>query len=280
MLRIRFGMADLGMVIVGEAPVIEIPASLEALHVPPRSVFMERWRAHALRHIPPSARAIVDLVRLYPDGIPDQVIPNDCTLPGEGAVWQAMRAYYDACLKGDVWHRVQARKATAAAEFADNLAAGGLKAAMNALGPAIRFDGETLEIEDGRPDRQVTLTGKGIRLSPSVFWQRPAFAEQGFDDRPVLVYPVDTTPGIPEQPNTDPLVGLLGRTRADVLRAVVGGAGTGEIARRLGVSPASVSEHATALRDAGLVATRRDGKRVRHMPTELGRRLLGPQKVA
>lgn len=279
MLRIRFGMADLGKVIVGEAPVIEIPASLEALHVRPRSIFVERWRDNALKRIPPQARAIVDLVRLHPGGVPNEVIPNDCVLPGEGPLWQGMRAYFAACLQGDTWHRVQARKASAAAEFADDLAAGGLKNALNRLGPGIRFDGEILEVE-GVPDREVTLTGKGLRLSPSVFWQRPAFAEQGFDDRPVLVYPVDSTPGLPEPPASDPLVGLLGRTRAEVLRAVVGGAGTGEVARRLGVSAASVSEHATALRDAGLVATRRDGKRVRHMPTELGRRLLGPQKVA
>lgn len=278
MLRIRFGVADLGRVVVGETPVIEIPASLEALHVPARSVFVERWRAEALRHVPPSARAMVELVRLCPDGVPEQLVPDDCVLPAYG-VWQTMRAYFDACLR-DVWPRVQARKAAAAAEFSDNLATGGLTSAMNALGPAIRFDGETVEVDDGRPVvREIGLNGGGLRLSPTVFWQRPVFA-QGFDDRPVLVYPVDTASGLPPPSVSDPLVSLLGRTRADVLRAVVCGAGTGEVARRLGVSAASVSEHATALRDAGLVATRREGKSVRHTPTELGRRLLAPQHLA
>ncbi|MYW99404.1 helix-turn-helix domain-containing protein [Streptomyces sp. SID8378] len=52
------------------------------------------------------------------------------------------------------------------------------------------------------------------------------------------------------------------------------GSTTTEIARLLRISPASASEHATVLREAGLIQTARHGNRVLHTSTELGRNLL------
>jgi DNA-binding transcriptional ArsR family regulator len=49
---------------------------------------------------------------------------------------------------------------------------------------------------------------------------------------------------------------------------------TSELALTLGISVASASTHAKTLRAAGLVATRRAGKAVRHVATPLGLRLL------
>lgn len=56
---------------------------------------------------------------------------------------------------------------------------------------------------------------------------------------------------------------------------VAEGCGTGEPARRLGVSPAAASRHAKALRGAGLITTSRRGGSVLHVTTALGRELLG-----
>ncbi|WP_285661348.1 ArsR/SmtB family transcription factor [Actinorhabdospora filicis] len=66
----------------------------------------------------------------------------------------------------------------------------------------------------------------------------------------------------------------LGHTRAAALEALGSGCGTTELARRVGVSPASSSEHLKVLRDAGLVMSHRDGQCVLHRPTRLGRALL------
>jgi DNA-binding MarR family transcriptional regulator len=73
------------------------------------------------------------------------------------------------------------------------------------------------------------------------------------------------------------LASLIGRTRARVLAVIGGGGGltTTEIARRLRISPASASEHAYALRAAGLIRSERDGPCVEHRVTRLGRALLG-----
>jgi DNA-binding MarR family transcriptional regulator len=72
------------------------------------------------------------------------------------------------------------------------------------------------------------------------------------------------------------LASLIGRTRARVLAEIgaAGGHTTTEIARRLRISAASASEHAYALRAAGLIHTERAGACVEHRITRLGRALL------
>jgi DNA-binding transcriptional ArsR family regulator len=70
------------------------------------------------------------------------------------------------------------------------------------------------------------------------------------------------------------LAGLLGPTRAAVLAALAGGSTTGEVARRLRISPAGASQHATVLRRAGLILSTRRGNNVLHTLTPLGTALL------
>ena len=79
----------------------------------------------------------------------------------------------------------------------------------------------------------------------------------------------------PDTESTDQaLTELLGRTRAATLRATAGGCSTTELARRVGISPAGASQHATVLRKAGLIDTRRNGLSVVHDLTPTGRALL------
>jgi DNA-binding transcriptional ArsR family regulator len=49
---------------------------------------------------------------------------------------------------------------------------------------------------------------------------------------------------------------------------------TTEIAERLSLSPATASHHVTALRDAGLIAGRREGRAVLYSRTALGDQLV------
>lgn len=275
MLRIRFTMADLARVTVSMAPLVEIAASIDALHAVPRSEFVERWRRFALPRVPRSAQSLIRLCGAL--GLtPPELIGDACHMPTEGPLWTVVREYYDACL-AHVWDRVQANKAQAVTSFTDDLANHGIAAAFDNLDPRIRWRGEELEVDDGQPDRTADLGGRGLLVVPSVFWQEPYKASRDYG-KPVLVVPVGAAPYVPVE-GGDPLNALLGRTRADVLRGAVTGSGTGDIARRLGISAASVSEHATALRRAGLITTRRLGREVRHSPTPLGRTLLAPGGV-
>ncbi|WP_405922213.1 winged helix-turn-helix domain-containing protein [Streptomyces sp. NBC_00122] len=55
------------------------------------------------------------------------------------------------------------------------------------------------------------------------------------------------------------------------------GCSTTELARRLNVSVAAASQHATVLRNANLITTSRRGKSVVHTITPLGAELLGSE---
>jgi len=78
------------------------------------------------------------------------------------------------------------------------------------------------------------------------------------------------------------LAALVGRNRAAVLQSIADGCTTTELARRVGISLAAASQHASVLRGAGLIATRRQGGAVLHVLTPLGAELLqaglGPGK--
>jgi DNA-binding transcriptional ArsR family regulator len=62
---------------------------------------------------------------------------------------------------------------------------------------------------------------------------------------------------------------LLGRTRAAVLGLTAVPTSTTAIARELGQSPSTISQHLSVLREAGLVNARRSGKSVLYSQTPL-----------
>jgi DNA-binding transcriptional ArsR family regulator len=70
------------------------------------------------------------------------------------------------------------------------------------------------------------------------------------------------------------LAALLGTTRSAALEILTVPCTTTQLAGRLGVSLATASHHATILRDAGLVTTRRHGSAVLHVVSPLGLGLL------
>ncbi len=66
------------------------------------------------------------------------------------------------------------------------------------------------------------------------------------------------------------LAALVGRNRAAVLGTIAEGCTTTELADRVGISLAAASQHASILRDAGLITTHRKGSAVLHILTPLG----------
>ena len=78
----------------------------------------------------------------------------------------------------------------------------------------------------------------------------------------------------PSRSRGSALAALVGRNRAAVLQSIADGCTTTELARRVGISLAAASQHASVLRGAGLIATRRQGSAVLHVLTPLGAELL------
>ncbi|WP_372349032.1 ArsR family transcriptional regulator [Streptomyces sp. KL116D] len=222
-------------------------------------------------------RRILDEVRLLdrgsgaPDWAPRLVEPQ---LRKE--LVAALRSYHDTVIAPHT-ERIQARIEAERTTRARTVLDGGAGAVLDGLGPTLRWRPPVLHTVYPE-DRDLHLNGRGILLVPSYFcWGNPVtFGDTTLE--PVLIYSLNHEP----HPTTLPgdlgsgaaLAALLGRTRSIVLRAVALGATTSELARAAGVSASSASQHATALRDAGLITSRRHASSVLHSLTPLGAALL------
>ncbi|MFI1097314.1 ArsR/SmtB family transcription factor [Streptomyces sp. NPDC020917] len=151
----------------------------------------------------------------------------------------------------------------------------GLREMLAGLVPGADWAGADLRLPSPR-STTVHLGGQGLTLMPSLLWRGAPLRTRHPDGSLLLVYgaltPLPLVPA-PDGP-ADPLSALLGTTRAQALHLLTDPHTTTGLARTLGVSAGSASTHAKTLRAAGLVATVREGKQVRHSCTPLGRLLL------
>ncbi len=186
----------------------------------------------------------------------------------------ALHAYHEAAI-APYWSHIQAQIEGDRAVRGRALLDGGADALLSSLPPMMRWRAPVLEA-DYPVDRDVHLNGRGLLLLPSFFCRRTPVTYQNPDLTPVLVYPVrhlsESGPPVDAPPRS--LGKLVGHTRSAVLGSIGGGCTTSELARRVGVSAASASQHAGVLREAGLVLTLRNGSAVMHTLTPLGAALL------
>jgi DNA-binding transcriptional ArsR family regulator len=114
-------------------------------------------------------------------------------------------------------------------------------------------------------------------LEPSVFIWPDLYIKRWTVTRTTVRYPVrgagmlwDAVPTA--TPNA--IGRLLGERRAQLLLLLRTPHTTSELAHRLHVTPSAISQHLTALRDAGLVSSERLGRQHLHMTSQLGQQLL------
>jgi DNA-binding transcriptional ArsR family regulator len=187
----------------------------------------------------------------------------------------ALRAVH-ATLLAPRWPQVTARFHRDVAERMALMRRHGVVALLSTLSPDLHLRGLTLQ--GPYPwDRLVRLNGRGLTLMPSAFWTgHPLITWDPQDQsRYVLIYPAQAFEHHRDAHHAgDPLAMLLGATRAAVLRAVRLPRTTMSLARHVGISPSSASEHAATLRAAGLITSERHGQAVVHRISELGSALL------
>ncbi|SNT58957.1 transcriptional regulator, ArsR family [Actinomadura meyerae] len=186
-----------------------------------------------------------------------------------GTLVRGLRDLHRVAL-ADRWADLGAHLRAEAAGFARTMARDGVGGLLGSLHHGVRWTPPVLEIETLR-DGDVHLRGRGLLLVPSPFVTGPRVLVGGNGPATVVVPAAPPAGGA----GSDPLPLVFGRTRAAVLRSVADGeVTTGALAARLGVSAASASQHATALRGAGLITSERRGKTVHHALTPLGERVL------
>ncbi|MBB5120263.1 regulator [Streptomyces eurocidicus] len=202
---------------------------------------------------------------------------------GQDEAWRvfvrAQRAAYESVL-APVWPLVQDLHRAEFTRHALALAEQGLGAALAGLAPGSRLCDGVWEwpVPGARGVREVRLGGRGLILRPTFHWRHGPLV-QDLPDRPVaLAYPAGRgLPPVPDGgdgPPDEALAGVLGRTRLAMLRCLDEARTTTGLARRTGVSNATASAHASALRAAGLLTTTRTGRSVHHVRTPLAELLL------
>jgi DNA-binding transcriptional ArsR family regulator len=193
-------------------------------------------------------------------------------------VVQVLQAYRSVALDETIWTDVQLQVEAARTRYASNLLAAGLDGLLSRLHPAIHWKWPILQSGYG-VDLDLHLDGRGLMIVPSYFNVDLPITLIDGEQPPTLVVPAVVDPNAApigmDGEALDGLGHLLGHTRAQVLVALSIAASTNQLAHRLHVTPAAISQHTKVLRAAGLVTTTRTGQSVRHALTPLGRALLG-----
>ncbi|RKT19541.1 helix-turn-helix protein [Streptomyces sp. 1114.5] len=186
-------------------------------------------------------------------------------------------ALFRTCLAPD-WPDIRRALEADIAERARTVARAGIGAMLDSIHPkAVWREEGVLECTLGELEGSFELGGRGLELRPNYFVQQGISLLAGPDRQSLLLHPLAAPAAEPpaRPPVADGLAAVLGPARARVLRTIAGGpCSTTELARQLGVTPPSASAHAAALRAAGLIVTRRQGKQVRHTLTDVGHDLL------
>ncbi|MEV2223638.1 winged helix-turn-helix domain-containing protein [Nocardia vinacea] len=193
----------------------------------------------------------------------------------------AVEAFHAVAFTGR-WAHVQSYLEVAAERMARTIATEGVERFFTGLAPFARWRAPALEVLTPIECHDEHLDGRGLIIIPSLFiWPGPKLLKSTIDkDAPMtLVVPVlrdiaDFATAWGPRAANEALTALLGRTRAAALQEIAEGCTTTELARRLGISPATASEHASILREAGLIESRRHRNSMRHQATTLGIALL------
>ncbi|WP_204357774.1 MULTISPECIES: DUF5937 family protein [unclassified Streptomyces] len=170
-------------------------------------------------------------------------------------------------LESDVFHRAR------------QVAEHGSAHVLNELHESVSWDAGTLSLVRRQCALTRDKTGSGLLLVPSAFaWPR-VLTRSVAPEPPQLAYPARGI-GTLWEPRTseasDAVAGVLGRSRALLLAELDTPASTTQLAVHTGLSAAAVSQHLTALRNAGLVTGHRTGRSVLYARTAVADALLAP----
>lgn len=188
---------------------------------------------------------------------------------------ELLRAYWQLVLEPH-WDRIRMLLDGDVLYRARRAADGGAELLFADLDPSVTFVDDRLYVD--KPWQGLKrLDGRGLLLVPSAFiWPMLAIVDEG-PWQPTLIYAARGAAMLWEPPAAAPeaLGALMGERRASVLIGLDSPRSTTELASKLQVPPASVSQHLSVLLNAGLIYRHRVGRTVLY-----GRSARGQQLVA
>jgi hypothetical protein len=195
-----------------------------------------------------------------------------------------IRQYFGTAI-APIWPRLRAAAETEIATRSRAATSFGPRTMIQDLHPKLGWDGSALLLRYADKHAEWALGGHRLTLLPTGFagTQLYSLAESPVG-RAVWYAPRGVGAvwsGGPGGSGASPapeaaLAALLGPTRAAVLMVLGTPHSTGEVATTLGLAAATASHHLTTLRDAGLVAADRVGRRMEYARTPVGDLLAQP----
>jgi DNA-binding transcriptional ArsR family regulator len=181
-----------------------------------------------------------------------------------------LEAYWGRAIE-PVWPRIRAILEADIAYRARRFTTGGPGALFADLNPAVSWRQPHLDVQIPTHEATFDLEGRGLLLVPSAFGTRPVVSDRA-PWLPGVIYPARGIATLWQRAPAAPggLARLIGDSRATMLIDLAAPRSTTELAQRLSLSPATTSHHLAALREAGLVTGRRDGRSVLYARTPLG----------
>ncbi|MGI5180999.1 DUF5937 family protein [Dactylosporangium sp. CA-152071] len=193
-----------------------------------------------------------------------------------GRLAAEIQAYWQVAIE-PVWSRLAGLLDAEIGHRADQLTSGGIVRLLGNLHPELEYAEDALRVLWPTWQSRSRLEGAGLLLVPCVFaW--PSLLVDTSPECPALIYSPRGVGQVWEgaaRVAVPPVADLLGRSRAALLVKLDLPLSTTQVARDLGLSAASVSEHLSVLRRSGLVTSRRSGRQVLYQRTALGTDLLG-----
>ena len=185
-----------------------------------------------------------------------------------------LRRYWDRVF-ADKWPAIERLLDKEIAALGQALVTDGPPALLSRLAPTVTLcDGE-LHWRSAAPGR-TSLAGRRLILVPMLAGQDASMSNHLTARDVLIAYPVPGAAviwGNADASAAEPLVAVLGDSRARVMLSVQTVATTTDLADQLGLSAATISHHLSALRDQGLVEAERYGRHVYYRMTTRGRRL-------
>lgn len=235
----------------------------------PATSFPELSAELAAIRATPKEQYEVDLAHL-PDGGP-------CWSPDEpNKVAAEIETYWELAL-APYWARIRTVLEAEVFHRARQVAEHGAAHLLNDLHESVSWDDDTLRLVRRMCALHGAPTRGGLVLVPTVFGWPRVMTRTVAPDPPQLAYPARGIGTLWEPAATGPaeaVAAVMGRSRATLLAELETPASTTDLAGRTGLSAAGVSQHLTALRDAGLVSAHRVGRSVLYARTAVADSLL------
>jgi DNA-binding transcriptional ArsR family regulator len=157
----------------------------------------------------------------------------------------------------------------------------GIDHVLSTLHPRLSYHHGVLTVHSPRDSSDIIANGHGLILVPTIIPTRSLAIKTNPRDPVVLIYPIgDRRPFGSAAQSVRSIERRLGRvvgqSRASIMLTLLSYPNlcTSQLAERCGIATSSASEHATVLRDAGLVESYRMRNRMLHSLTSLGIHLV------